>query len=60
MKFIPKLWAERADKKACQRQEYRLLEIITIMAVKLQIFGSETCHFHVKVDHAGDGNNRQK
>ena len=32
----------------------------TIMAVKLQIFGGETCHVHVKVDYAGHGNNRQK
>ena len=29
------------------------------MAVKLQMFGGETCHVHVKVDHAGQGNNRQ-
>ena len=39
---------------------YRLLALITIMAVKLQMFRSETCHVHVKVDHAGHGNNRQK
>ena len=30
------------------------------MAVKLQMFGGETCHVHVKVDRAGHGNNRQK
>ena len=23
------------------------------MAVKLQMFGGETCHVHVKVDHTG-------
>ena len=39
---------------------YRLLALITIMAVKLQMFGGETCHVHVKVDHAGHGNNGQK
>ena len=46
--------------KTCQQQEYRLLALITIMALKLQMFGGETCHVHVKVDHAGHGNNRQK
>ena len=30
------------------------------MAVKLQMFGGETCHVHVKVDRAGHGNNKQK
>ena len=30
------------------------------VAVKLQIFGGETCHVHVKVDRAGHGNKRQK
>ena len=39
---------------------YYILALITIMAVKLQIFGDETCHVHVKVDHADHGNNRQK
>ena len=39
---------------------YRLLALITIMAVKLQIFGGETCNVHMKVDHADHGNNRQK
>ena len=34
--------------------------IITIMAVKLQMFGGETCHVHVEVDRAGHGNNIQK
>ena len=34
--------------------------LITIMAVKLQMLGGEICHVHVKVDHAGQGNNRQK
>ena len=27
---------------------------------KLQMFGGETCHVHVKVDHTGHGNNRQE
>ena len=40
--------------------KYRLLALITVMAVKFQMFGGETCHVHVKVDHAGHGNNRQK
>ena len=39
---------------------YRLLALITVMAVNLQMFGSETCHVHMKVDRAGHGNNRQK
>ena len=39
---------------------YRLLALITIKAVKRQMFGDETCHVHVKVDRAGHGNNRQK
>ena len=30
---------------------YRLLALITVMAVKLQMFDGETCHVHVKVDH---------
>ena len=30
----------------------QLLALITIMAVKLQMFGGETCHVHVKVDRA--------
>ena len=35
--------------KTCQQcREYQLLRLITIMAVKLQIFGGETCHVHVK------------
>ena len=34
--------------------------IITIMAVKLQMFGGEACHVHVKVDRADHGNNIQK
>ena len=38
----------------------RLLALITMMAVKLQMFGGETGHVHEKVDHAGHGNNRQK
>ena len=25
-----------------------------------QMFGGETCHVHVKVDHASHGSNRQK
>ena len=37
-----------------------LLALITIMAVKLQMFGAETCHVHVKIDRSGHGNNRQK
>ena len=27
---------------------------------QLQMFGGETCHVHVKVDHEGHGNNRQQ
>ena len=33
--------------------QYRLLALITIMAVKFQMFGGETCHVHVKVYHGG-------
>ena len=33
---------------------------VTVMAVKLQMFGGETCKVQVKVNHAGHGNNRQK
>ena len=29
---------------------YRFLALITMMAVKLQMFGGETCQVHVKVD----------
>ena len=43
-----------------EADQYRLLALITIMAVKLQMFGDETCHVHVKVDRASHGNNRQK
>ena len=56
MKFIPKLWEESADQISIGSAQ----ALITIMAVKLQIFGGETCHVHVKVDRAGHGNNRQK
>ena len=63
MKFIPKLWAERADQKHVNNRS-RLVSApganYTIVAVNLQMFGGETCHVHVKVDHAGHGNNRQK
>ena len=34
--------------------------LITVTAVKLQMFGGETCQVHVKVDHAGHENDRQK
>ena len=33
--------------------QHRLLALITKMAVKFQMFGGETCHVHVKVDHGG-------
>ena len=55
--------AERADQKH-ENNRSRLVSApganYTIVAVKLQMFGGETCHVHVKVDHAGHGNNRQK
>ena len=38
----------------------RWVPLITITVVKLQMFGGETCHVHVKIDRAGHGNNRQK
>ena len=31
-----------------------------LTAVKLQMFGGETCHVHVKVDKAGHGKSMQK
>ena len=46
MKFIPKKHVNNRS-----RLLYRLLALITIMAVKPQMFGGETRHVHVKVDH---------
>ena len=63
MKFIPKFSAESADQKHVNirsRLVSWLLALITLMAVKLQMFGGETCHVHVTVDRGGQGNNRQK
>ena len=34
--------------------QYRLLALITLMAVKLQMFGGETCHVHMKVTETTD------
>ena len=39
---------------------YRFVALITKTAVKLQMFGGETCHVHVKVDHAGHRKKKQK
>ena len=39
---------------------YRFVALITKTAVKLQMFGGETCHVHVKVDHAGHGKKKKK
>jgi len=48
-----------ADQKHVNHRS-RSEALIIVMAVKLQMFGGETCNVHVKVDHAGHGNNRQK
>ena len=58
MRFIPKLWAERADQKHVNNRS-RL-----VSAPGANYFNgcqtlNVTCHVHVKVDHAGQGNNRQ-
>ena len=58
MEFIPNALIKNMSTTGVDY--YRLLALITIMAVKLQMFRGEICHVHVKVDHAGHGNNRQK
>ena len=61
MELISKSWAERADQKHVNNKS-RLVSApgATKMTIKLQMFGGEICHVHVKVDHAGHENNRQK
>ena len=55
MKFIPiyKWNALIKNMSTTGADQHRLLALITKMAVKFQMFGGETCHVHVKVDHGG-------
>ena len=42
----------------CQQILGTFHAIIAITAVKLQMFGGETCRVHGKIDRAGQGNSR--
>ena len=54
--------AKFADQKHVNNRVdwYRFVALITKTAVKLQMFGGETCHVHVKVDHAGYGKKKKQ